>query len=68
MPAQGLLHGPRPGLRVASEGAGNSELQGVVSDWEESVECCSWMVAGQSSACPTFLSQEAGCPKNPLEQ
>lgn len=59
---------PHPGLRVASEGVGDSELQGLVSNWEERLEYCSWMMPGQSSACSTFLPQEAGCPKNPLEQ
>lgn len=65
---RGCQHCPHPGLGAASEGAGDSELQGIVSNWEERAECCSWMVPGQSSVCPTFLLQEAGCPKNPLEQ
>lgn len=51
----GLLRCPRPGLRVASEGAEDSELQGIVSDCEERAECCSWMAPGQGSVCPTFL-------------
>lgn len=68
MPAWRLLSCPCPGFRVASEGVGDSELQGLVSNWEERVEYCSWMVPEQSSAWPTFLSQEAGCPKNSLEQ